>query len=195
MKKTKNCSECGYEMQVSAQQCPRCGTSTEILHGVEERLGFFEYYFYNLWDFDEFNLSAPLSRTRFWISIIILSVLYGGALTILLAGEPGAVRIALLGVFLLLCLEQGVELQVRRLKDIHKSGWLVVLSFIPLLNLWPLVLYFFSGSEDIKTVWTKKDTATLFYLIVFVLFFYIIFPQMFANMAGTDPFSTGYYYY
>ena len=79
------------------------------------------------------------------------------------------IKAFMIGMIIIYYCVKLVELQVRRLKDANKSGWLVILSFIPILDILPLILYFFPGSECLKTVWTKNDTKILVVYLILVL--------------------------
>ena len=51
------------------------------------------------------------------------------------------------GIFILISLLPSIAIGVRRLHDINKSGWWILLSLIPLANLWILTLFFFKGDS------------------------------------------------
>lgn len=139
---------------------------------TEEPLGFFDYYLDSVW-FYGFNFSAPMPRARFWISMIIVNLIFVIVLlslsVIFSVKELSTIQTILLGIFLIFYFVKLIEVQVRRLKDANKSGWLVILSFIPILDILPLILYFFPGSECLKTAWTKNDTKILVVYLIIVL--------------------------
>ena len=139
---------------------------------TEEPLGFFDYYLDSVW-FYGFNFSAPMPRARFWISMIIVNLIFVIVLlslsVIFSVKELSTIQTILLGIFLIFYFVKLIEVQVRRLKDANKSGWFVILSFIPILDILPLILYFFPGSECLKTAWTKNDTKTLVVYLIIVL--------------------------
>ena len=139
---------------------------------TEEPLGFFDYYLNSVWSYD-FNFSAPMPRARFWISMIIANLIFVIVLlslsVIFSVKELSTIQTILLGIFLIFYFVKLIEVQVRRLKDANKSGWFVILSFIPILDILPLILYFFPGSECLKTAWTKNDTKILVVYLIIVL--------------------------
>ena len=139
---------------------------------TEEPLGFFDYYLDSVW-FYGFNFSAPMPRARFWISMIIVNLIFVIVLlslsVIFSVKELSTIQTILLGIFLIFYFVKLIEVQVRRLKDANKSGWFVILSFIPILDILPLILYFFPGSECLKTAWTKNDTKILVVYLIIVL--------------------------
>lgn len=71
--------------------------------------------------------------------------------------------------FYLFYLAKMIELQVRRLHDIDKNGWLVLLMFVPIVNIVNLVFYCKKGSDSAKTQWNKKDTFSLVALFVAII--------------------------
>ena len=168
MNDTKNYSKYGIEK-----------SPLPALQDTEKPLGFCEYYINSVWNYS-LDFSAPMPRRRFWISIIFMTILLGIAFTCLskmwfsdvyaLTNPPvkfgTIIKAFMIGMIIIYYCVKLVELQVRRLKDANKSGWLVILSFIPILNIVPLVLYFLPGSGCLKTVWTKQDTIAFVYLII-----------------------------
>ena len=49
-------------------------------------------------------------------------------------GGSGMILIVLVGLFLVVSIVPGIAVQVRRLHDQDKSGWLILLSFIPYIG-------------------------------------------------------------
>ena len=49
------------------------------------------------------------------------------------------------GIFILGSLLPSISVGVRRLHDINKSGWWMLLSLIPFANIWILILFLFKG--------------------------------------------------
>ena len=60
-------------------------------------------------------------------------------------------------------------MQIRRLHDVNKSGWLIILSFIPVANIYPLILFCMKGSDSKKTQWNKKDSVNLIFMAIFIV--------------------------
>lgn len=94
-----------------------------------------------------FSFSGRLNRQPYWLFGFGAAVATGA-----LSGTLGAVLpevLALPGVLVLSAasLWIGLALGVKRAHDRGRSGWFILLFFIPLLNLWPAIeLYFLRGS-------------------------------------------------
>ncbi len=91
------------------------------------------------------NFSGRASRSEFWwyqLFYVILSVV----ISILLCWSENAAQIVsyILGLALFL---PSLGLAVRRLHDIDKSGWWVLISFIPLIGAIILLIWWCKDSQ------------------------------------------------
>lgn len=91
------------------------------------------------------GFSGRARRKEYWmftlinfIVIIILSILES------LLGLPGFIS----GLYSLAVLIPGLAVSVRRLHDTGKSGWWLLLSFIPIIGAIILLVFFALDSED-----------------------------------------------
>ncbi|SRR6056297_750240 len=88
------------------------------------------------------NFEGRSNRGEYWwafLAIIIVSLVLGVIDGMLTAGGG----IPILGtIFSLATLVPGIALGVRRLHDIDKSGWLMLLAFIPVIGFLVLIYFF-----------------------------------------------------
>lgn len=209
MSTTKKCPECEYEMPMAMKECPRCGMVMPV-PGFFEYYGSRAWHSKSKPGslFPTFDFSAPMPMKQFWISMILIFVTYGGIFVTLLTLMPellgvdlsdfvwdifhgygwrnimGIIPLIIFVSFIIGLLLKPIELQIRRLKDIQKSGWFVVLSFIPILNIWPIILYFTKGSEDMKPQWNQKDWREFVSLSLIWILCYIVFPLIIINASS-----------
>ena len=113
---------------------------------TEQRMvGFFEA-FKRLWT--TWNANGRASRSELWFAFLsnaIFSWLVGFLVGFVVVALHGNVDIAgkvLQGVISLAVIVPGICLWVRRLHDIGKSGWMMLLGFIPLAG--PIILLVFA---------------------------------------------------
>jgi uncharacterized membrane protein YhaH (DUF805 family) len=95
------------------------------------------------------SFNGRLRRMHFWVGLIILwvieviimAVLIGPAMAAAASGGGGPGPLALVGYLLVLVLVwPALALQVKRWHDRDKSGWWVLISFVPLIGaLWILI--------------------------------------------------------
>ena len=107
------------------------------------------YYLKVLQQYGDFNGRAR--RTEYWIYNIINSIiggllffldyLLGTTIDFLDLGEGNSLGILYL-VYALFVFIPGLAVAVRRLHDVGKSGWMLLIALIPLIGaIWLLVLY------------------------------------------------------
>jgi uncharacterized membrane protein YhaH (DUF805 family) len=95
------------------------------------------------------SFNGRLRRMHFWVGLIILwvvevivmAVLIGPAMAAAATGGGGPGPLALVGYLLLLVLIwPALALQVKRWHDRDKSGWWVLIAFIPIIGaFWVLI--------------------------------------------------------
>lgn len=90
------------------------------------------------------NFSARTSRRDFWLAylmnIIVAFVL--GLICGMIAGFTGIAQIQYLAyLYSLAILVPSLAMEIRRLHDINKSGWWLLIVFVPLIGaIWLLIL-------------------------------------------------------
>jgi len=92
-----------------------------------------------------FDFQGRSSRAEYWWASLMLVLIYVGALVVgtVLSGIPmlAAIFGVLVLVLYLAMIVPSVAVGVRRLHDTDKSGWLMLIGLIPLINL--VLLFFF----------------------------------------------------
>ena len=90
------------------------------------------------------KVDGRLNRLRFFLRSLVLGLLATAVGVVLMAVVSETVGTV---VYTLLILGQ-FPLDIRRCHDLGKSGWWVLLLFVPLVNIiWALVLLFKKGTE------------------------------------------------
>ena len=95
------------------------------------------------------SFNGRLRRLHFWVGLIILwiveaiifGVLIGPAVAAAAAGGGGMSPLGLIGYLLILALLwPALAIQVKRWHDRDKSGWWVLIAFVPLIGaIWVLI--------------------------------------------------------
>ena len=91
------------------------------------------------------NFNGRSSRSEYWwyaLAVAILNVV----ISTVLSGCPSVMQVVS-GVFTLGLLLPGLGLAVRRLHDINKSGWYLLLALIPIVGAIVLIVWFCKESE------------------------------------------------
>ena len=88
-----------------------------------------------------FTSRGRLLRGDFWLAELGVFVVHS-----LIA--VSTVRYPVLGILALICWLAHVNLAIKRCHDRGYSGWFLLLSFIPVLQFWPIVELFFLAGEN-----------------------------------------------
>jgi uncharacterized membrane protein YhaH (DUF805 family) len=84
-----------------------------------------------------FSFQGRIERFSFWAASVVMGVVgliaFGVIALIGLTGDPTLVIIAYI-VFAIPILYVGLSVQIKRLRDLGISGWVVVLAFVPFVN-------------------------------------------------------------
>lgn len=165
----------------------------------EQPLGFFAYYFNGVWNnssedkdynlIPNFDFSGILPRKRFWIAWFLFSCTYGVLISMMMLVMPyyKTVSVIFMVLFIILYSVKMIEMQIRRLHDINKSGWLMLLNFIPVANIYLFVLYCMKGSKSKKTQWGKKDYISLSFVVALYICAFILGKTV-DKIASDDTF-------
>ena len=108
-----------------------------------------------------FDFSGRSRRMEYWMFALLWAIVYIACYGFVLSTMPSAqalesgvglgmtsgVAMAVLGVFALASIIPAIAVQVRRFHDQDKSGWFVLLNFIPIIGgLIVLVMMFLDGT-------------------------------------------------
>lgn len=105
-----------------------------------------------------FSFSGCASRTNFW-AVQLVSIV--GAIIGMAMFQSADSGVAVLGVLLLVVIWWvSLAVQVRRLHDLNRTGWLVLLNLIPLVN---LIMLIWLGFWPSVTYGNKYTTARSYY--------------------------------
>ena len=160
---------------------PVAETSSDEKPG--ESPSFFEYYLERVWSngtmesgigavIPGLNFDGKLSCKRFWLSLLFVWLTFGIIANLVIRIPPSIfTKFTFSGLtstlIYLFFVVKVFEMQVRRLNDIGKSGWLSLLALIPLVNIASIVLYCQKGSDDtVKTVWRPKDWGWIAAMVI-----------------------------
>jgi uncharacterized membrane protein YhaH (DUF805 family) len=128
-----NCPTCGNETESGAQFCGICGTdlaSGKIAVGSEQPMvSFGESIGRGFSNYFNFSGRATRAENWWWVLFTIVSLM---ALTIVetVSGLPNVLS----GIFRLATLIPSLAVGARRLHDINKSGWWLLLMFAILIG-------------------------------------------------------------
>ncbi len=151
----KFCQKCGAELKEDSNFCSSCGFSLQNATVQEEKTGLIKHF----WGLVKLSFvwSGRFSRREF-------ATLYlGGALisffivVIIIEFNIWLESVVLLGIEIIIMLIWAImayNAAIRRFHDMNKSGWHVLLLFIPLINLYFIICLFFEKGKEIgETRW------------------------------------------
>ncbi|AWG24779.1 DUF805 domain-containing protein [Flavobacterium kingsejongi] len=89
------------------------------------------------------NFNGRARRAEYWNFVLVNLII-----SILLMVVDSVIGIQVLsGIYSLALLIPSIAAAVRRLHDLDKSGWFLLLAFIPLVNIWLIVLLASEGTR------------------------------------------------
>lgn len=105
-----------------------------------------EWYLLAFRKFAEFKGRSP--RKEYWMFTLfnLLIALGLGMLAGLVGGKEGGLTDVVSGLYTLVVFVPSLALSVRRLHDIGKSGWWMLITLIPLVG--PLIMLFFMVKDS-----------------------------------------------
>lgn len=112
------------------------------------------------------DFSGRARRTEYWMftlfNVIIVVLLYALLVVGLAMDKPalGAVSIGALWLYNLAVLVPTLAVAVRRLHDIGKEGWYILLGLIPLVGVLVLLYFYVQDSEPGENQWGPNPKET-----------------------------------
>jgi len=115
-------------------------SATDIKPGVA--MGFFDWYLKCIKQhYADFEGRAR--RTEYWMFTLVNIII-----AVVVAIVFGLIHLRFVStLYSLAVLVPGIAVGVRRLHDIDKSGWFLLLALIPLVNIWLIVLLATEGTR------------------------------------------------
>ncbi len=104
-------------------------------------------YYVSAWK-KYFDFSGRASRSEFWyFSLFNLIIQIGVSVLFGLLGESMAtIGLVITGLYGLAAFIPGLAVSVRRLHDTNKSGWWLLLGFIPIIGIIVLIVFWATDS-------------------------------------------------
>lgn len=96
-----------------------------------------------------FDFSGRSTRSQFWLFTLVYTVLLiaGIMLDAILMIDPTGQALVITGVISLVHLIPSLSVLVRRLHDIDRSGWWILIGFVPLVGLIMLIIFACTPSQ------------------------------------------------
>lgn len=153
------CSKCGTQLEEGAKFCPKCGTPTEPEEIKQEQQQHFSEQqsaereiqqgsFVDEVKAKYFCFEGRLNRKPYFLRLLILGIIAGILMMIFKGAAAESTILSLVcGVIYAVALVGQLSLSIRRAHDLNRTGWIVLLSFIPIINIFfALYLLFFRGT-------------------------------------------------
>jgi len=148
LKELPSCPKCGIRVSSIDKFCNNCGTEivleqqTEIsskkIVGTEDKNGFL--YFFEV--FEKYAIFSGRSRRKEYWYFFLFNAIISTVLS-LIYPPLGA-------IYLLVALIPGVAVAIRRLHDINRSGWWLLISIIPFIGTIPFIIFMAKDGDSKK---------------------------------------------
>jgi uncharacterized membrane protein YhaH (DUF805 family) len=127
------CQECGEIYSLAEDKCPKCACPSPFMERQKEESTiesmFFYWYIRSLRKYTEF--SGRATRKEYWMFFLFnfLFLLIANIIDAYL-GNNGFLAV----LYMLAVLSPSIAITIRRLHDVGRSGWLILLSIIPIVG-------------------------------------------------------------
>lgn len=192
-KEQKTCPVCGETIDADVTVCPYCNenigqdaidgaasgvvlqtTAKEEIYNENKDIisdydtdepGFIEHYYIDVFFKHYADFQGSISRKQFWMAYLFYAISY-----IAVYGIDGLIGLPILStVYMLGTIVPAVAYAVRRMHDTGKSGWWILITFVPLIGpIWLLVLLCQKGKLKDTPVQAKQTDWIVLAIIVLV---------------------------
>lgn len=125
--------------------CHICSIFNKQEQNIQEREVFWMQEYLAMWK-NYFNFNDRTTVRGYWM-VMLINVIIGIILSALTLTVSGSFYY-LTSIYSLVGMIPGIALSVRRLHDINKSGWWLLISLVPLVGVVILIVWFCFGSVD-----------------------------------------------
>ena len=88
-----------------------------------------------------FSFEGRVTRLEYWMFnvALIIGITIGSIIGVVFEGGFATIILSLLVLLGFVCFWSGYVIQVKRWHDRDKSGWWILINFIPIIGIWALI--------------------------------------------------------
>ncbi len=142
------CTYCKEEIQEGAVHCEHCNSELRPDGAQPEALSAFGYFVHAFKEYATFSGRARRKEFWFFMLFYMIFMFVATILDSLLGLFSDELGMGLFGaIFAIGALLPNLAVTIRRLHDINRSAWWILISFIPLIGAIILLIFLCSDSE------------------------------------------------